>query len=246
MSRKDKTLRNNKRRTKKRRTNKRRTNKRRTKKRRTKKTRRRSRRRSKARQEGGVPMMTALAVVKSELIQSLIFYALGQLKKQGDKKCVKYAESRKDKSSSKDIKSCLELSQEVLEDTTRGIKNYSKWPKVFLKNLKKEFNIPDKNLSTIRGIKEFYNTVRRAKDDGYALKILEAFMLTNEEMKKDKSVTSPNPTTPSSLSKIYKGLKDKTGFGKKSESSLFQELEGDAEASYDEWMRGQILNRPLY
>ena len=90
--------------------------------------------------------------------------------------------------------------------------------------------------------------MRRAKDDGYALKILEAFKLTNEEMKKDKSVTSPNPTTPSSLSKIYKGLKDKTRFGEKSESSLFRELEleGDAEASYDEWMRGQILNRPLY
>ena len=192
-------------------------------------------------------MMTALAVVKSELIQSIILYAIVQLEKQGDKKCVKYAESRKDKSSS-DIKSCLELSQEVLEDTARGIKNYSKWPKVFLKNLKKEFNIPDKNLSTIKGIKEFYNTLRRAKDDFGALKILEAFKQTNEEMKKDKSVTSPNPTTPSSLSKIYKGLKDKTRFGKKSESSLFQELEleGDAEASYDEWMRGQILNGPLY
>ena len=230
-------------------TKKRRTKKTRTKKRRTKKTRRRSRGRSKARQEGGVPMMAALAVVKSELIQSIILYAIFQLEKQGDKKCVKYAESRKDKSSSKDIKSCLELSQEVLEDMTRGIKNYSKkWPKVFLKNLKEEFNIPDKNLSTIKGIKKFYKDVRRAKDDGYALKILEAFKLTNEEMKKDKSVTSPNPTTPSSLSKIYKGLKDKTGFGKKSESSLFQELEleGDAEASYDEWMRGQILNRPLY
>jgi hypothetical protein len=227
-------------------TKKRRTKKTRTKKRRTKKTRRRSRGRSKARQEGGVPMMAALAVVKSELIQSIILYAIFQLEKQGDKKCVKYAESRKDKSSSKDIKSCLELSQEVLEDTTRGIKNYSKWPKVFLNNLKKEFNIPDKNLSTIRGIKEFYNTVRRAKDDGYALKILEAFKLTNEEMKKDKYVTSPNPTTDSSLSKIYKGLKDKTGFGKKSESSLFPDHEDDAEASYDEWMRGRILNSPLY
>jgi hypothetical protein len=194
-------------------------------------------------------VMAAVAVIKSELIQSLILYAIVQLEKKGDNKCVKYAESMKDKSFSKDIKSCLELSQEVLEDTTRGIKNYSKkWPKVFLKNLKEEFNIHDKNLSTIKGIKEFYKDVRRAKDDGYALKILEAFKRTNEEMDKDKSVTSPNPTTPSSLSKIYKGLKDKTGFGKKSESSLFQELEleGDAEASYDEWMRGQILNRPLY
>ena len=193
-------------------------------------------------------MMTALPVIKGELIQSIILYAFGQLIKQGDKKCVKYAESMKDESFS-DIKSCRELSQEVLKDTTRGIKNYSKkWPKVFLKNLKEEFNIPDKNLSTIKGIKEFYKDVRRAKDDGYALKILEAFKRTNEEMDKDKSVTSPNPTTPSSLSKIYKGLKDKTRFGKKSESSLFQELEleGDAEASYDEWMRGQILNRPLY
>jgi len=227
-------------------TKKRRTKKTRTKKRRTKKTRRRSRGRSKARQEGGTPMMAAVPVIKSELIQSIILYAFGQLIKQGDKKCVKYAESMKDESFSDDIKSCRELSQEVLEDMTRGIKNYSKkWPKVFLKNLKEEFNIPDKNLSTIKGIKEFYNTVRRAKDDGYALKILEAFMLTNEEMKKDKSVTSPNPTTDSSLSKIYKGLKDKTRFGKKSESSLYLDEE-DAEASYDEWMRGQILNRPLY
>ena len=242
MSRKDKTLRS----TKKRRTKKRRTKKTRTKKTRTKKI----RRRIKTDQEGGEMVMAAVAVIKSELIQSLILYAIVQLEKKGDNKCVKYAESMKDKSFSKDIKSCLELSQEVLEDTTRGIKKYRKWPKVFLKNLKEEFNIPDKNLSTIKGIKEFYNTVRRAKEDGNALKILEAFKLTNEEVKKDKSVTSPNrELTDSSLSKIYKGIKDKTGLGKDSESPRLRYEEDDTRFGYDEYEKAQaesILDGSFY
>ena len=84
MSRKDKTLRS----TKKRRTKKRRTKKTRTKKTRTKKI----RRRIKTDQEGGEMVMAAVAVIKSELIQSLILYAIVQLEKKGDNKCVKYAE----------------------------------------------------------------------------------------------------------------------------------------------------------
>ena len=237
MSRKDKTLRS---------TKKRRTKKRRTKKTRTKKT----RRRSKARQEGGGAVVSA-SVIKSELIHGIILYAFGQLIKQGDKKCVKYAESMEDESFSDDIKSCRELSQRVLKDFKLGIKNYSKkWPKVFLKNLKEEFNIPDKNLSTIKGIKEFYNTVRRAKEDGNALKILEAFKLTNEEVKKDKSVTSPNrELTDSSLSKIYKGIKDKTGFGKDSESPRLRYEEDDTRFGYDEYEKAQaesILDGSFY
>ena len=223
-------------------TKKRRTRKIRTKKRRTKKT----RRRSKARQEGG-GTVAAVSVIKSELIHGIILYAFGQLIKQGDKKCVKYAESMEDESFSDDIKSCRELSQRVLKDFKLGIKNYSKkWPKVFLKNLKEEFSIPDKNLSTIKGIKKFYSTARRAKDDGYALKILEAFKLTNEEMKTEKLLTLPNPITPPPLSKIYKGLKDKTGFGEKSESPLFLGHEGDAVANYDTYMSGKLYDDPLY
>jgi hypothetical protein len=241
MSRKDKTRQL----TKKRRTKKRRTN---------QNTKKKTRRRSKARQEGGELLLgLGAAGLAKHLGDILMPLVVEKLKEIGDMKCDEYAKSMKGKwspdLSSKDINNCRKLAQELIKDYLLRKAMYGKkWQEVFLRHLKEQLDVPDQKLSTLKGFKSFIKAVKKEKDKGTTLKILSAYRMTNEEMKKDKSVTSPNPTTPSSLSKIYKGLKDKTRFGKKSESSLFQELEleGDAEASYDEWMRGRILNSPLY
>jgi hypothetical protein len=174
-------------------------------------------------QEGGIePITTATLMViipfiKTIIIPELIGIILGEIKHMGDGKCENYSNSVKHNylTSGNDIKSCRQLSQKALKEINfRASKGGKEWLKLFLQNLKQEFNVS--HLKNPRDIKYFLKSILRVGSGFTILKVLfNTTTYTLDKFKDDKLGSQvareiETQITKSPLKGMYHKFKDKT------------------------------------
>lgn len=174
-------------------------------------------------QEGGIEpittatLMAVMPFIKTVIIPELIGLIIGELKHMGDNKCVNYSNSVKHNylTSGNDIKSCRQLSQKAIKEINfRASKGGKEWLKLFLQNLKQEFEVP--HLKKPSDIKRFLKSILRVGSGFIILKVI--FMTTThtlDKFKDDKLGSQvardiETQITKSPLKGMYQKFKDKT------------------------------------
>ena len=181
-------------------------------------------------QEGGIePITTAtlmaiMPFIKTVIIPELIGLIIGEIKHMGDHKCVNYSNSVKHNylTSGNDIKSCRQLSQKIVKEFTFRAKNKAdkggkEWLKLFLQNLKQEFEVP--RLKNPSDIKRFLKSILRSGSVPIILKVLfNTTTHTLDKFKDDKLGSQMARDIETQITKsplkemyqMYQEFKDKT------------------------------------